>query len=177
MTKTKPKRKAYTKTPVAKSVHQAFSIDTQGDSDLLDKNNEGWSDLSELKDTLTSALLEFVEQVNTFISNPEIVSKLGSNRAEFDKNTEVFFTDINRFADTIQELRAQHDGKVGSITSMDDLNLFTNLSMKYQVLQVEMHSLMAPTMSTFVMLINEAISPPETDIQDVQPKEATHVVH
>jgi hypothetical protein len=59
----------------------------------------------------------------------------------------VFYSDINRFTATIQSLRSEHDHHRGSIATMEELNTFTRLSMSYQTLQIELQSLLAPTLA------------------------------
>lgn len=179
--------KSFVKKPTARAAQKAvggdFTVDMDSDADLLDKNNEGWDDLNSLKENLANALVEFVIQVQSIVTSPEITSRLGDKRAEFDKLVTVFNVDVNSFASRIEELRAQHEDKTGSVTSIDDMNTFSNLGMKYQVLQVEINSLLAPTLAGLVMIVNDIISDDRSNQQslqdsavvDVQPKEISNV--
>lgn len=139
-------------------INKNYQVDTDGDSKLLQENNEGWDDLNHLKNTIAEALIMFRMEVGNILTHKEITDNLGDRRAEFTRLNEVFDTDINRFADTIQELRTRHESKTGSITSVADMNDFTNISMKYQVLQMELHSLLAPTLASMVLLISEVVT-------------------
>lgn len=150
-----------------------FSIDKSGDDAVLATNEEGWDDLNELKESLAHTLLGFVIEIETIVNSPDLINALGERRKEFDKLINVFYSDINRFTETIKNLRGQHENLAGRITSMDQLNTFTRLSMSYQTLQIELQSLLAPTMACIILILHEiapshiAVNPVTVDEQKV----------
>lgn len=146
------------KTTVNAAVNAAINelrVDKSGDSELLATSKEGWDDLNVLKNELASSMLTFVVEIDNINNSPELQSLLGSRKPEFDKLLDVFFSDIDRFSKTIETLRNQHEHRSGSITSMEELNEFTRLSMSYQTLQIEINTLLAPTMGAIVLLMHE----------------------
>ena len=151
---------------------EGLTVDTSGDAQTLNSNKECWDDLSVLKNDLATTLLQFVVEIESAVTSPEILNALGADRHEFDKTVNVFYSDINRFTEQIQSLRSQHEHFSGGIDSMDDLNLFTRLSMSYQTLQIELHSLLGPTMANIILILHQAlpskiaVNPAETTIGD-----------
>lgn len=155
------KAQTFTKKPIAAMakhvVNNGFHIDTDGDLDIIEKDNNCWDDLNGLKEALGNALVEFVYQVQTMVHSPQITDNLGERRDEFDRLVGVFNKDIDTYASQIADLRIQHEHMSGSMTTLDEMNLFTNLSMRYQVIQVELQSLLAPTLANLTLLINEIV--------------------
>jgi hypothetical protein len=145
-------------------------IDRSEDAEALQTNQEGWDDLAFLKDELAQTLLSFVIEIERITSSPELLEALGDRRGEFDKTLNVFYSDIDRFTNTIQSLRSEHDHLQGGVTSMDDLNLFTRLSMGYQTLQIELQSLLGPTMANIVLMLHE-VAPSKIAVQPLNPQE------
>jgi hypothetical protein len=145
-------------------------IDRSEDAEALQTNQEGWDDLAVLKDELAQTLLSFVIEIERITSSPELLEALGTRRGEFDKTLDVFYSDIDRFTNTIQSLRSEHDHLQGGVTSMDDLNLFTRLSMGYQTLQIELQSLLGPTMANIVLMLHE-VSPSKIAVQPLNAQE------
>lgn len=141
-------------------------VDSTRDTKALEENTEGWDDLSVLKDELAHTLLSFVIDIERITSSPEVLQALGERTAEFNKTLDVFYNDINRFSNTIEELRLQHIGLTGGVTTIEDLNLFTRLSMGYQTLQIELQSLLGPTMANIVLMLHE-VAPTKMAVQDI----------
>lgn len=148
------------KTPIGLAAAQVagdFVINRSDDQEFLNQNQQGWDDLNELKDLLAQSLLGFVINIDSITSSPELRAMLGGKLVEFDKLLAVFYSDVDRFSKTIQELRAEHEHLSGRITSMEQINDFTRLSMAYQALQMELTSLLSPTMAGIVLLLHEAV--------------------
>jgi hypothetical protein len=138
-------------------IQQGFVVNTDRDEEFFSQNQDAWSDLNTLKDSLAHTMLGFVIEVERITSSPEVMEQLQGRRAEFDGYLQTFYADVGRFSETIQSLRAQHEGREGRLVSMEDLTLFTRLSMEYQTLQVELQSLLAPTLGSLVLLLHEQI--------------------
>lgn len=147
---------------------ESLTVDTSNDAQTLNSNKECWDDLSLLKNELATALLHFVIEIESMVTSPDILSALGEDRREFDKTVNVFYSDVNKFTEQIHALRSQHEHLSGGIESMDDLNLFTRLSMNYQVLQIELHSLLGPTMANIVLILHQAL-PSKIAVKDPEP--------
>lgn len=145
-------------------------IDRSEDAEALQTNQEGWDDLAVLKDELAQTLLSFVIEIERITRSPELLEALGDRRSEFDKTLNVFYSDIDRFTNTIQSLRSEHDHLQGGVSSMEDLNLFTRLSMGYQTLQIELQSLLGPTMANIVLMLHE-VAPSKIAVQPLNPQE------
>lgn len=147
---------------------EGITIDTSNDITTLNTNKECWDDLSHLKNELAATLLNFVVEIERATTSPELLSALGADRQEFDKTVNVFYSDVNRFTEQIQSLRSQHEHLSGGIDSMDDLNLFTRLSMSYQTLQIELHSLLGPTMANIILILHQAL-PSKIAVKPAEP--------
>ena len=147
-------------------------VDKSGDADFLAKIGEGWDDLINLKNELATSMLTFMSEIESLLHRPELLGMLGSNREEFDRLMNVFWADIDRFSKTMHNLRIQHDDRTGALKTMEELNEFTRLSMQYQTLQVEMNSLLAPTMGSIVLILHES-APQWLEIAPVQTQPET----
>lgn len=147
---------------------EGLTVDTSNDAQTLNSNKECWNDLAVLKDDLATTLLQFVVEIESAVTSPEILNALGADRHEFDKTVNVFYSDVNKFTEQIQILRHQHEHLSGGIDSMDDLNLFTRLSMGYQTLQIELHSLLGPTMANIVLILHQAL-PSKIAVKSTEP--------
>lgn len=165
------------KTALATSIEDAYVIDTTDDEKSLTEATETWDDLNELRDSLATAVLEFVLSIEALTSNKDIVSQLGDALPVFNKHLKVFFHDVDGFSKSIQNLRLQHEGKFGKIVSMEELNLFTNLSIQYQTLNAELQSLLSPTIAALVIVLEKVQPTIVTDtIKDTEEvKEVCHV--
>lgn len=148
------------KTAINSAVNRAMNevyVDKSGDAAFLAQVGEGWDDLSVLKNELATSMLTFMTEVESILHQPELLTMLGANREEFNRLMNVFWSDIDRFSKTMQTLRTQHEDKSGALKTMEELNEFTRLSMQYQTLQVEMNSLLAPTMGSIVLILHESV--------------------
>ena len=147
------------KTVISSAVNRAMNevyVDKSGDAAFLAQVGEGWDDLTNLKNELATSMLTFMAEIESILHQPELLAMLGSNREEFDRLMNVFWADIDRFSNTMQTLRSQHESRSGVLKTMEELNEFTRLSMQYQTLQVEMNSLLAPTMGSIVLILHES---------------------
>lgn len=147
------------KTVINSAVNRAMNevyVDKSGDAAFLAEIGEGWDDLSKLKNELATSMLTFMTEVESILHQPELLAMLGANREEFNRLMNVFWSDIDRFSKTMQTLRTQHEDRSGALKTMEELNEFTRLSMQYQTLQVEMNSLLAPTMGSIVLILHES---------------------
>ena len=148
------------KTVINSAVNRAMNevyVDKSGDGAFLAQIGEGWDDLSKLKNELATSMLTFMTEVESILHQPELLTMLGGNREEFNRLMNVFWSDIDRFSKTMQTLRTQHEDRSGALKTMEELNEFTRLSMQYQTLQVEMNSLLAPTMGSIVLILHESV--------------------
>lgn len=176
----------FNKTKVSYAVRELteeLSIDRSGDEAALDGNEEGWDDLNLLKDEIATTMLGFVIDTDSVVNNQQVLSMLGDKRAEFDKHISIFYSDIERFTSTIQTLRVEHENRSGRINTMEDLNTFTRLSMSYQTLQVEMQSLLGPTMASIILILHEvvphsmSVEVPSDAVSDVEIKEDSNTLN
>lgn len=176
----------FNKTKVSYAVRELteeLSIDRSGDEAILKGNEEGWDDLNVLKEELATTMLGFVIDIDSITTNPQVLSVLEGKRGEFDKHLNIFYSDIERFTSTIQTLRAEHEHLSGRISTMEDLNTFTRLSMSYQTLQVEMQSLLGPTMASIILILHDvaphsmAPEEPVSSISDAVIKDSTDTIN
>ena len=148
------------KTVISSAVNRAMNevyVDKSGDAAFLAQIGEGWDDLQTLKNELATSMLTFIMEIESILQQPELMAMLGAHKGEFDRLMNVFWFDIDRFSKTMQELRTQHETRSGKLATMEELNEFTRLSMSYQTLQVEMNSLLAPTMGSIVLILHEVL--------------------
>lgn len=147
------------KTALSQAVDLAIDevyVDKSKDAEFLSNIGEGWDDLNTLKNDMAKSVLTFVMEIESILNHQEIIDMLGEQRSEFNNLVNVFWSDIDRFSKTMQELRSQHEHRSGKLATMEELNEFTRLSMSYQTLQVEMNSLLSPTMAGIVLILHEA---------------------
>ena len=154
--------------PVARAVEDSLRVDTSGDKELLSTFEQGWDDLNQLKDDLASTILNLVDEVQQILSNRNLLEQTDNRREEFDRLQDSFFSDVTNASEQIAALRAQHEGRSGPIASMDDLSVFTRLSLGYNTLGVELQALLAPNIASMVLLIDEALREGGHRAQDQQ---------
>lgn len=145
------------KTSIAKAidtvVNNGISVNTDDDLNLLANNEHTWDELNSLKDTVASSVMEFTTQVAELTLNQQITENLGDRTEMFKKLSHQFFSDINNFSLQVKQLRSQHEGRTGNVTSMDDYNLYNRLSLSYASLMTELSAVVSPTMGEMVMIV------------------------
>lgn len=144
-----------------------INIDTSGDDAFLRTLTETWDDLNAMKDEMANAVLEFVTQVEEVTRQNVVMENLGNHKLEFDRLLNVFYTDIDGFTKTVENLRVQHENRSGRITTMDELNLYNALGMEYAVLNQKLMTLIAPTITSIILLVNEVTD----QLQQAQPQQ------
>jgi hypothetical protein len=132
-----------------------FCIETDNDQDFLRNGNYSWDDLITLKQDIGNNILDFIGQVNSIIMNNSIVSNLGSHKSHFNKLVALFYSDINEFSKTVKELSSEHEGKSGSIVDINDYNNYNRLAIQYHAAFTELATLISPTLSEIVILVND----------------------
>ena len=142
---------------IDKVISNGFSIDTTQDSSFLTDKPYSWDDLTQLKDELGNSILEFVAQVNTIITNPEVIRNLGKEKDHFQRLVSVFFSDINEFSHKVKEIRLQHEGRTGHINDINEFNLYNRIAITYHSLYSELSALITPTLSDLVLTISEVV--------------------
>lgn len=152
-----------------------INIDTSGDDAFLQTLPETWDDLNAMKDEMANSVLEFVSQVEEVSRQNVVMENLGSRKLEFERLHDVFYTDIDGFTKTVENLRSQHENRSGRITTMDELNLYNALGMEYAVLNQKLMTLIAPTITSIILLVNE-VTDRLQQVQAQQPQEGNNNV-
>lgn len=149
----------FTQKPLAKKIEKIVNnnlhIDTSQDEDILNLHQYSWDDLEKLKNDLGNSILQFIGQVNTIITNAEIINNLGNHKTNFNKLVSIFFSDINEFSNKVKNIRLQHEGKTGKIIDLNEFNIYNRLSIQYHSLFTELTTLIAPTLSDLMLTISE----------------------
>lgn len=143
---------------INKAFNSGFDINTESDEDFLKNNNFTWDDLNKLKDELGSNILEFIGQVNSIITNKEIISKLGENKDHFNKIINLFFSDINDFSHRVKNIRTEHEHLIGPIHNINEFNNYNRIAINYHSLFSDLATLITPTLSELMLTINDVIS-------------------
>lgn len=152
-----------------------INIDTSGDDAFLQTLPETWDDLNAMKDEMANSVLEFVSQVEEVSRQNVVMENLGSRKLEFERLHDVFYTDIDGFTKTVENLRSQHEHRSGRITTMDELTLYNALGMEYAVLNQKLMTLIAPTITSIILLVNE-VTDRLQQVQAQQPQEGNNNV-
>lgn len=152
-----------------------INIDTSGDDAFLQTLPETWDDLNAMKDEMANSVLEFVSQVEEVSRQNVVMENLGSRKLEFERLQDVFYTDIDGFTKTVEQLRSQHENRSGRITTMEELNLYNALGMEYAVLNQKLMTLIAPTITSIILLVNE-VTDRLQQVQAQQPQEGNNNV-
>lgn len=161
---------------INKIIEDSMDIDRSGDAELLSKNDQSWDDLNNLRESLGSALLQLCQEIFSMSVNPEIQSVLGDRKTEFDKLMKTFEADSTSFSERVQEIRLQHEGRTGKLTSMQEYSEFTRLFLQYQNAHDELNALLAPTMSELVLLVHEQVAVAQAAKDATDPQVVTDVV-
>lgn len=164
----------HSKRTILKEVEKAVNKDFNmvGDDSDVNLSDYSWDDLNSLKTELGNAILEFIQQVNSVISNREVIATLGSKLPYFEKLVTTFFSDINEFSSKIAKIRVKHEDMSGPILSIDEYDLYNRLSIGYHSLYVELTTLVPPTLSEIILTIHDAVS----SLQVEQTKKATEEI-
>lgn len=163
----------FTQKPLAKEIEKIvnnnFHVDTSNDQDLLNLHQYSWDDLEALKTDLGNSILQFIGQVNSVITNPDIIDNLGKHRDHFNKIVSIFFSDINEFSNKVKAIRLQHEGKTGKILDLNEFNIYNRLTIQYHALITELTTLITPTLSDLMLTIAEItqeVKDKENNIED-----------
>lgn len=163
----------FTQKPLAKEIEKIvnnnFHVDTSNDQDLLNLHQYSWDDLEALKTDLGNSILQFIGQVNSVITNPDIINNLGEHRDHFNKIVSIFFSDINEFSNKVKAIRLQHEGKTGKILDLNEFNIYNRLTIQYHALITELTTLITPTLSDLMLTIAEItqeVKDKENNIED-----------
>jgi len=148
-------KKSKSNLEIEKAINEGFTVNTDNDLDLLGKQNYNWDDLNKLKDELGQSILEFVFQVNSIITNKDVIDNLGNRAEDFNKTVNLFFTDVNYLSNRVKELRAEHEHRSGPITDFNDFSGYNKVAFSYQYLFSEFNSLITPTISDLVLTVAE----------------------
>ena len=150
---------------IERAINSGFSIDTSNDQNFLTDSTYQWDDLNNLKDSLGNSVLEFMGQVNTIITNPEVIANLGERKNHFNQLINIFFSDISEFSHKVKHLREQHEHLTGRITDINQFNAYNRIAIQYQALYTELHALITPTLSDLVVTISEIIPMAQNNTQ------------
>jgi len=157
-------------------IQNDFNIDISNDEDFLRSSQYNWDDLNKLKTDLGIQIVEFINQVNTVITNPDVVNNLNSNAKQFEKTIGLFFSDINNFSLKVRDIRVQHEHKTGHIDNINDFNQYNRIAIQYQSLFSELAILVSPALADLMMIIADII-PMQVDravIENQNKEGATH---
>ena len=154
--KNKLEQKQITK-EINKALTSGFKINTDSDEDFLKDSNYNWDDLIKLKEELGINILEFVGQVNSIVSNEDIINNLGEQRDHFTKVINLFFSDINSFSHKVKDIRAEHEHLSGHINNINEFNKYNRIAIEYQALFSELATLITPTLSDLMITINDVV--------------------
>lgn len=149
---------------VDKVINSGFSIDMSRDTELLDDKPYDWNDINILKDELGNSIIQFLGQVNSIITNPDVISNLKDKKEHFEKLINIFFTDINDFSHKVKELREQHEGMSGHVKDINEFNNYNRIAITYHSMYNELLSLITPTLSELVLVISEVV--PNVNLTD-----------
>lgn len=138
-------------------VQNGFKIDASHDVDFLQTTEYNWEDLNKLKEDLGNQIIEFIAQVNSVITNPEIIRNLGNKAEQFNKVVELFFSDVSNFSLKVKEIRVQHEHLIGRILDLNDFNNYNRFAIQYQSLFSELATLLSPTLADLMLTIAEII--------------------
>lgn len=129
------------------------------DQNPLNSLTEGWDDLTAMKNEIAGAVLTFVMQVESVSKQKVVIDNLGVHLQEFQKLQNVFYTDLDGFTKKMEQLRPMHEHRTGPITSMEDLNVYNELAMEYTLLNSQLMTLIAPTITSIILLVDQATAP------------------
>lgn len=140
---------------INKVLNQGFKINVQSDEDFLKTCDYKWEDLDKLKEDLGASIIEFIKQVNTIITTPEIINNLGDKKSHFNKVVNLFFSDINEFSHKVKEIRLKHENMSGPIKNINDFDNYNRIAIQYHSLFSELATLITPTLSDLMLTISE----------------------
>lgn len=148
-----------TKKPLSKEIEKIINkdlhVDTSQDVDILNLQDYSWDDLEKLKNDLGNSILQFIAQVNTVITNSEIINNLGGHKDNFNKLVTIFFSDINEFSNKVKNIRIQHEGRTGKVANLNEFDIYNRLTIQYHSLFTELTTLITPTLSDLMLTIAE----------------------
>lgn len=138
-------------------IQNGFTIDSSHDEDFLKTSTYTWDDLNQLKQDLGNQIVEFIGQVNTIITNPDIIANLGAQSAHFNKIVELFFADINNFSFKVKDIRVLHEHLTGHIDNLNDFNNYNRIAIQYQSLFSELATLISPTLADMMLTVSQVV--------------------
>ncbi|EKD89703.1 MAG: hypothetical protein ACD_33C00004G0003 [uncultured bacterium] len=139
---------------INKVIDNGFNV-MPNDNDIINESKFNWDDLTALKDELASKIFEFINQVTSIVTNPNIINNLNDNKEQFNQTVKIFFSDINDFSNSIKVLREQHEHLTGLVKDVQEYDLYNRLAIHYHSSFIELISLITPTLSNLVLITSE----------------------
>lgn len=156
MSKVKNTAPRATKTKLSRAIDDLIYVDTTDDLSFLEKSDQDWDTLSQLKDELAEHTAIFVSQVGQVVCSPLVVHNLGKTLNKFKSTVDIFERDMTNFSEKIKQNRLRHEGKTGKIKSMEDYDLYNQISIEYHTLYQDLHILISPVVSEIMLMSLEA---------------------
>ena len=134
-----------------------FEIDITDDKGWLEKEEYSWDELTLLKDEIGTKLIEFTLEVNNILEDERIIPNLGDRREEFMMSINLFLKDVNNFSLKIKETREKHEGRTGKVLDLDEFDEYNRITMTYHGLYNELINIIAPSMTSIMLVIADTV--------------------
>lgn len=166
---------------IDRRIARAMSKDLSSDESMLASITQTWDELNDLKKTLAETIMMFASQFGALTGDPSVMNALAlkpESVAEFNKTIETIQTDLTFFSAKVKELRVQHEERTGRFQTIEDYSLFSRLSIEYQNAVSDLNTLLAPTITSVILLVNDCLNAKQAAdladpnvVSDVTPKE------
>ena len=149
----------FKKNKLSVAVDNVYNEDYDTEDQVVVTDEEGmdlgtWDDLMVLKNSVAESVLEFTSAVGFVSANKESISQVDTEvLPKFIKSVESLFRDLDIFSVKIANLLKRHEHLSGPIASLDDVSLYTEISLEYQTLLESLMMVTQPTLASVMEMV------------------------
>lgn len=140
----------------------SFTIDRSKDLEMLEKTNARWKDIDQLKENLLTPLKGRAEELDRILDHQiNLFGLKGEDLSIVDGARKSMKNDIRNFKDKCRSISTKYAGKSGKITTIDDHDLYSNVSMQFMIASDEYRDLTILNMGSLESVIGKYVEVPK----------------
>ena len=155
--------------PLVAAIDESFNFisdNTQYDNMVLEQNSN-WQDIYNLKNDLATAVIEFMTQCTSIITNTEIINGINLlpqvEKLHYEQAVNNLFTDMHNFSIDVSNLdKTIYDEfgmptKSGLVTSLNEIEEYNRMYWSYSNLSTDLVALVTQPMALITLTAKRGI--------------------
>lgn len=146
--KNKPSNSGPKTYPMLETLFERAQIKTEP------KVEQRWEQIEDMFQVCAESLIEIGHQINSSVHQ---IREANIDGPEIALTVQGISKDLNRFADELQEIHSEHQGRSGQCKTPDDLREALKSGTTYMAFQEKVRGVLFPNLLTITEYVNEAI--------------------